>query len=129
VPSSPSSSSQDNIPSPSTGKKNRSETATSQPASNQSDSAELDDIPPNVLSINPTPDFASFLGSLTSDNQSAHKSPRDTKPDTDVTFIKEEFVSEPSSCAQAGSSGGHAGKKIWSCGWLLALALLFEFLT
>lgn len=113
VPSSPSSSSQDNIPSPSPGKKGRSETVTSEPPSNQSDNADIEDIPSNVLSINPTPDFASFLGSLTSDNQSTHKSPRDTKPDTDVTFIKEEFVSEPSSCAQAGSSGrsGRTGEE------------------
>ena len=109
VPSSPSSSSQDNIPSPSPGRKNRSET--SQPPSNQSDNTgaenENDFVPSNLPSINPPPDFASFLGTLTSDNQPSRdqRSPPDTKPDTDVTFIKEEFVSEPSSCAQAGSSG------------------------
>ena len=117
VPSSPSSSSQDNIPSPSPARKNRIET--SQPPSNQSDNAGADNesdslVPPNIMSINPPPDFASFLGSLTSDNQTSardQRSPqRDTKPDTDVTFIKEEFVSEPSSCAQAGSSGQHSGK-------------------
>ncbi|KAK7109636.1 hypothetical protein V1264_013646 [Littorina saxatilis] len=115
VPSSPSSSSQDNIPSPSPLRK-RSET--SQPPSNQSENAGADNdtdhlMPPNIVPINPTPDLASFLGSLTGDNHSSRdqRSPlRDTKPDTDVTFIKEEFMSEPSSCAQAGSSGQHSGR-------------------
>lgn len=102
VPSSPSSSSQDNIPSPSMSK--RSRTDFGQPLSNQSDSvgAEESDIP----SLNPTQDFANFLGSLTSDNKSPRTKP---DPDADVTFIKEEFGSEPSSCAQAGGSG-NSGK-------------------
>ncbi|XP_076469122.1 uncharacterized protein LOC143299655 isoform X5 [Babylonia areolata] len=114
VPSSPSSSSQDNIPSPSPARKSRTEIG--HPTSNQSENVnadtENDIVPPNVLSINPTAEFASFLGSLTSDNQTSQDqpSPPDTKPDTDVTFIKEEFVSEPSSCAQAGSSGQHSGR-------------------
>ncbi|XP_076460714.1 uncharacterized protein LOC143293577 isoform X9 [Babylonia areolata] len=119
VPSSPSSSSQDNIPSPSPARKNRSEI--SQPPSNQSDNASIDNesdiVPSNIMTINPPPDFASFIGSLTSDNQTSRdqRSPPDMKPDTDVTFIKEEFVSEPSSCAQTGSSGqsGRSGDDLY----------------
>jgi len=110
VPSSPSSSSQDNIPSPAARK--RSET--SQPPSNQSDNPGADndnDIP----AINPTADFANFIGSLTGDNQSSkdNRSPPERKPfmggDPDISFIKEEFVSEPSSCAQSGSGGQQSG--------------------
>lgn len=113
VPSSPSSSSLDNAPSPSSRlKTNHPSTET---VSGDADSDIL--VPPNILAVAQVPDLSSFLGATGNEGQdaTAHEqglatSDDETKPDTDITFIKEEFIPSASSCAQAGSSGQSSGR-------------------
>lgn len=123
VPSSPSSSSQDNIPSPSARLKPRVESASATQGSTDDMGVDPDLdglVPSNLMPIHPSaaPDLSSFLGTPTRDEQTSSSreqradSEEDTKPDMDVTFIKEEFMSEPSSCAQAGGSRDRSGMAI-----------------
>ncbi|XP_025093262.1 fez family zinc finger protein erm-like isoform X8 [Pomacea canaliculata] len=115
VPSSPSSSSLDNAPSPSSRlKTNHPSTET---VSGDADSDIL--VPPNILAVAQVPDLSSFLGATGNEGQdaTAHEqglatSDDETKPDTDITFIKEEFIPSASSCAQAGSSGQSSGRSM-----------------
>ena len=117
--------SHDNLPSPLPAMNNRNETS-SLPVNNQQDISSVDNqcdnVTSNIMSINPSPEFESFLGSLTSDGQPNSKDNflEDDKPEPDVTFIKEEYIAEPSSCAQANLSD-NTGK------YILQLLLLASF--
>lgn len=118
IPSSPSSSSQDNIPSPSSKLKTRNDNITSiQTVQIPTDGGDADkdsQVQPTLLPVVQVPDLSSFLGSASSEGQDVSQehglaTSDDTKPDTDITFIKEEFIPGASSCAQAGTGGQPSG--------------------
>ncbi|XP_025093273.1 transcription factor btd-like isoform X8 [Pomacea canaliculata] len=121
IPSSPSSSSQDNIPSPSSKLKTRNDNITSiQTVQIPTDGGDADkdsQVQPTLLPVVQVPDLSSFLGSASSEGQDVSQehglaTSDDTKPDTDITFIKEEFIPGASSCAQAGTGGQPSGRSM-----------------